>query len=50
MNYYTLNQIGPITISGETTPDKLRAALAALDEEIAKFDSRATSPAESSPR
>jgi zinc protease len=38
VNYYTLNQTGPITISGETTPDKLRAALAALDEEIAKFD------------
>ncbi|HUO52574.1 MAG TPA: pitrilysin family protein [Gemmatimonadaceae bacterium] len=38
VNYYTLNQTGPITISGETTPDKLKAALAALYEEIAKFD------------
>ncbi|MDQ2767646.1 MAG: insulinase family protein [Gemmatimonadota bacterium] len=38
VNYYTLNQTGPITISGETTADKLRPALAALDEEIAKFD------------
>jgi zinc protease len=38
VNYYTLNHTGPITISGETTPDKLREALAALDAEIAKFD------------
>ena len=38
VNYYTLNHVGPITISGETSPDKLREALAALDEEIAKFD------------
>ena len=38
VNYYTLNHTGPITISGETTPDKLRDALAALDAEIAKFD------------
>lgn len=38
VNYYTLNHTGPITISGETTPEKLRAALAALNEEIAKFD------------
>jgi zinc protease len=36
VNYYTLNHVGPITISGETTPDKLREALAALDEEITK--------------
>ena len=39
VNYYTLNHIGPITISGQTTADKLRAALAALDHEIARFDS-----------
>jgi zinc protease len=38
VNYYTLDHTGPITISGETTPDKLREALAALDEEITKFD------------
>ena len=38
VNYYTLNQTGPITISGETTPDKLRPALTALYEEIGKFD------------
>ena len=38
INYYTLNHTGPITISGETTPDKLRPAMAALEAEIAKFD------------
>lgn len=37
VNYYTLDHTGPITISGETTPDKLRPALAALDAEIGKF-------------
>jgi len=37
VNYYTLNHTGPITISGETTADKLRPALAALDSEISKF-------------
>ncbi|MCU0616932.1 MAG: insulinase family protein [Gemmatimonadaceae bacterium] len=37
VNYYTLNHVGPITISGQTTPEKLRAALAALDAEIARF-------------
>ena len=38
VNYYTLNHTGPITISGQTTPENLRAALKALKEEIAKFD------------
>jgi zinc protease len=38
VNYYTLNHTGPITISGQTTPDKLRAALAGLGREIARFD------------
>ena len=37
VNYYTLNNVGPITISGQTTPDKLAAALAALDKEMAGF-------------
>src|SRR5438093_1062860 len=36
VNYYTLNQTGPITIAGETSPEKLREALVALDEEITK--------------
>jgi zinc protease len=39
VNYYTLNHVGPITISGQTTADKLRRALAALDREVAAFDS-----------
>jgi zinc protease len=38
VNYYTLNQVGPITISGETSPDKLRPALAALRAELKKLD------------
>lgn len=38
VNYYTLNHTGPITISGQTTPEKLRPALAALDAEIRKLD------------
>jgi zinc protease len=38
VNYYTLNQTGPITISGQTSPEQLKAALAALYGEIAKFD------------
>jgi zinc protease len=36
VNYYTLDQNGPISISGQTTPDKLRQALAALYDEIDK--------------
>jgi zinc protease len=38
VNYYTLNQTGPITISGQTSPEQVREALAALYGEIAKFD------------
>jgi Predicted Zn-dependent peptidases len=38
VNYYTLNHTGPITISGQTSPERLRAALRALEGEIAKFD------------
>ena len=38
VNYYTLNHTGPITISGQTSPEQLRAALRALEAEIAKFD------------
>jgi zinc protease len=37
VNYYTLNHTGPITISGQTTPDKLRPALAALNAEIKRL-------------
>lgn len=38
VNYYTLNNVGPITISGQTSPQNLRKALAALEAEIAKFN------------
>lgn len=37
VNYYTLNNVGPITISGQTSPENLRKALVALHTEIAKF-------------
>jgi zinc protease len=36
VNYYTLNQVGPITISGEVAPEKLRPALTALHRELAE--------------
>ena len=38
VNYYTLNHVGPITIEGETSPEKLNDALAALRAEIKKLD------------
>jgi zinc protease len=38
VNYYTLNHVGPITISGQTSPGRLREALAALDAEIDRLD------------
>jgi zinc protease len=38
VNYYTLNHTGPITISGQTSPEQLHAALTTLYGEIAKFD------------
>jgi len=38
VNYYTLNHIGPITISGQTSPARLREALAALREEIKQLN------------
>lgn len=34
VNYYTLNNVGPITVSGQTTPEKLREAMAALFVEL----------------
>jgi len=38
VNYYTLNHVGPITIEGETSPNKLKEALAALRDEIKKLN------------
>ena len=37
VNYYTLNQVGPITISGQTTPERLKEALDALEREITRL-------------
>jgi zinc protease len=34
VNYYTLNNVGPITVSGQTTPEKLREALKAMMFEL----------------
>ena len=38
VNYWTLGHTGPITISGQTSPEQLRDALSAVYAEIAKFD------------
>jgi zinc protease len=46
VNYYTLDHKGPISVSGQTTPEKLRQALAALDREIAQFGDAGYIPAE----
>jgi zinc protease len=35
VNYYTLNHVGPITVSGQTSPERLRDALKALNVELA---------------
>lgn len=34
VNYYTLNNVGPISVSGQTTPDRLREALRAMFAEL----------------
>jgi zinc protease len=34
VNYYTLNNSGPISVSGQTTPEKLRQALGAMFTEL----------------
>ncbi len=36
-NYYTLDQVGPISVAGQTTPEKLREAIAALEKEITQL-------------
>jgi zinc protease len=38
INYYTQRNVGPITLLGQTTPDKARAAVRAFYEEVARFD------------
>lgn len=39
VHYYTLNHVGPITIAGQTTPDKLKDAIRALNQEIERLAS-----------
>ena len=34
VNYYTLNNVGPISVSGQTSPEKLRQAMALLFFEL----------------
>lgn len=50
VNYYTQNHVGPITISGQTAPGRLREAITALEAEIQAFDDPGYfSPAELQP-
>ncbi len=37
VNYYTLDNKGPISILGQTTPERVKEAIVALDREIARF-------------
>ncbi|MBS1788667.1 MAG: insulinase family protein [Acidobacteria bacterium] len=39
LNYYTQKNVGPISITAQATPDKLKAALKAISTEVNKFDS-----------
>lgn len=48
VNYYTLNQVGPISISGQTTPEKFREAMAALERSSRASPTPPTSPRASS--
>lgn len=36
VNYYTLNNVGPITVSGQTSPERLREGMTALFAELAE--------------
>jgi zinc protease len=40
ISYYTQRNVGPIQIVAQTTPDKARAALKAIYEEVAHFNDR----------
>jgi zinc protease len=37
VNYYTLDHKGPISIMGQTTPERVKEAIVALDREVARF-------------
>ncbi|HZF68542.1 MAG TPA: pitrilysin family protein [Gemmatirosa sp.] len=36
-NYYTLDQVGPITVSGQVAPERFKEAMAALFDELGKL-------------
>ncbi|HMV50328.1 MAG TPA: pitrilysin family protein [Blastocatellia bacterium] len=38
VNYYTQKNVGPISITAQTPPEKLKEALKAISAEVAKFD------------
>jgi zinc protease len=38
LNYYTQINVGPISLGAQTTPDKLKDALKAINAQIAQFD------------
>ena len=44
VNYYTLDQVGPISAAGQAAPGRLREALAALHDEVEQLAAPATSP------
>ncbi|HET7583831.1 MAG TPA: pitrilysin family protein [Gemmatimonadaceae bacterium] len=46
VNYYTLAHVGPISVSGVTSPDRLRDALVALRDALQTLGDPATYPAE----
>jgi zinc protease len=40
LNYYTQRNVGPISLIAQTTPDKARAAVRAIHQEIARFNDK----------
>ncbi len=46
VNYYTLNHVGPISVSGQTSRERLKAALKALKGELTKINDPAYIPRE----
>ncbi len=40
LGYYTQRNVGPITLTAQTTPDKARQAIKAINAEIAKFNDK----------
>ena len=40
LGYYTQRNVGPIALIAQTTPDKARAAIKAMYEEVAHFNDK----------